>query len=58
MMLPYCDEAYVTKLDYAYDADTFFPNLDEMEDWYLAEESDEQTFFDIEYTFRIYKRRK
>lgn len=58
MMLPYCDEAYVTKLDYAYDADTFFPNLDEMEDWYLAEESDEQTFFDIEYTFRTYKRRK
>ncbi|MDO4941376.1 MAG: dihydrofolate reductase [Lachnospiraceae bacterium] len=57
MMLPYCDTAYVTKLDYAYDADTFFPNLDKMEDWYLAEESEEQTFFDIEYTFRVYKKR-
>lgn len=57
MMLPYCDTAYVTKLDYAYDADTFFPNLDKLEEWYLAEESEEQTFFDIEYTFRVYKKK-
>ena len=33
MMLPYCDTAYVTRLDYAYDADTYFPDLDEMEEW-------------------------
>jgi dihydrofolate reductase len=57
MMLPYCDTAYVTKLDYAYDADTYFPNLDKMEDWELTEESEEQTFFDIEFTFRTYKRK-
>jgi dihydrofolate reductase len=57
MMLPYCDTAYVTKLDYAYDADTFFPNLDQMEDWEIVEESEEQTFFDIEFTFRTYKRK-
>ena len=35
MMLPYCTEAYVTKTDHAYDADTYFPNLDEEEDWIL-----------------------
>jgi dihydrofolate reductase len=57
MMLPYCDTAYVTKLDYTYDADTFFPNLDQMEDWEIVEESEEQTFFDIEFTFRTYKRK-
>jgi dihydrofolate reductase len=57
MMLPYCDTAYVTKLDYAYDADTFFPNLDQTEDWEIVEESEEQTFFDIEFTFRTYKRK-
>lgn len=57
MMLPYCDTAYVTKMDYAYDADTFFPNLDEMDDWEIVEESDEQTYFDIEYYFRTYKRK-
>ena len=29
-MLPYCDLAHVTKIDYAYQADTYFPNLDEL----------------------------
>ena len=58
MMLPYCDTAYVTKLDYAYDADTYFPNLDEMEDWEMVEEGEEQTYFDIEYYFRTYRRKK
>lgn len=57
MMLPYCDTAYVTKLDYAYDADTYFPNLDEMDDWVLSEEGEEETYFDIEYTFRTYRRK-
>ncbi len=28
-MLPYCDVAHVTKIDFAYEADSFFPNLDE-----------------------------
>lgn len=56
-LLPYCEEAYVTKIDYAYQADRYFPNLDEMEDWELAEEGEEQTFFDIEYYFNKYKRR-
>lgn len=57
MMLPYCDTAYVTKLDYAYDADTFFPDLDKLDEWFLEEESEEETFFDIEYTFRVYKKK-
>ena len=56
-LLPYCDEAYVTRIDYAYQADRFFPNLDEMEDWELVREGEEQTFFDIEYYFNIYKRK-
>ena len=36
-LLPMCDVAHVTKICHAYEADTWFPNLDEMEDWYLAE---------------------
>ena len=33
-LLPYCDTAYVTKIDHAFpDADTFFPNLDEDPAW-------------------------
>lgn len=55
-MLPYCKTAFVTKIDHAYDADTFFPNLDEMEDWKLTGISEEQTYFDLEYVFARYER--
>ena len=27
-LLPYCDTAHVTKIDFAYEADSYFPNLD------------------------------
>ncbi len=56
-MLPYCNTAHITKIDYAYAADTYFPNLDQMEDWVLAEESDEQTYYDLTYTFCRYERK-
>ena len=58
MMLPYCDTAYVTRIDMAYQADTFFHNLDEDPEWELVEESDEQTCFDIEFTFTTYRRKQ
>ena len=32
-LLPYCDTAYVTKVRCTPLSDTFFPNLDESEDW-------------------------
>ena len=56
-LLPFCDTAYITKIDYAYQADAFFPDLDADAAWEIAEESEEQTCFDIEYTFRTYVRR-
>ena len=56
-MLPYCNTAYVTYINQAYSADTFIPNLDKEVDWVLADESDENTYFDIEYFFRTYKRK-
>ena len=55
-LLPYCDEAYVTKIDFAYEADTYFPNLDQMPEWEMVEES-EQTYFDLEFTFTRYERK-
>ncbi|MBO4835411.1 MAG: dihydrofolate reductase [Lachnospiraceae bacterium] len=57
-MLNYCDEAYVTFIDYAYQADTYFPNLDKMAEWVMVAESEEQTHFDIVYYYRQYVRRK
>ena len=55
-LLPYCDEALVTKIDHSYEADSYFPNLDELPEWKMVEESDEQTYFDLTYAFTKYKR--
>ena len=57
-MLPYCDTAHVTKIDRAYEADTYFPNLDEMDDWEITADSDEQVYFDLTYHFLKYERKK
>ena len=57
-LLPYCDTAHVTKIDFAYEADSYFPNLDEMPEWKVTTESDEQTYFDLEYSFMKYERIK
>ena len=56
MMLPYCDTVFVTKIDRAFQADTFFPNLDEMEEWQMTEEGEEQTCFDLEFRFTKYEK--
>lgn len=55
--LPLCEEAYVTRIDFAYQADCHFPNLDEMEEWEMYEEGEEETFFSIEYYFNKYRRK-
>lgn len=56
-LLPYCDVALVTKIDFAFEADTHFPNLDEDPEWEITAASDEQTYFDLEYTFVKYERK-
>ncbi|MFI3237031.1 MAG: dihydrofolate reductase [Lachnospiraceae bacterium] len=56
--LPYCDTAHVTKIEHTYQSDSFFPNLDEDEDWEITADSDEQTYFDIPYYFLKYTRKK
>lgn len=52
----YCDEAFITFLDYEYDADAFFPNLDKEEGWKKVEVGEEQTYFDIVFRFNRYIR--
>lgn len=54
--LPWCDVAHVTRLDHAYEADAWFPNLDEDPDWELTGQSEEKTYFDLEFTFCRYER--
>ena len=56
-LLPYCDAAYITKVHVTPESDTFFPNLDEMEDWYVAERLMSGEENGIGYEMLLYKRR-
>lgn len=55
--LPDTNVIHATKIDYEYQADAFFENLDENEDFYIAADSDEQYCFDIVYSFLRYERK-
>lgn len=56
-LLPYCDVCHITKINKTYAADRYFPNLDDMPEWEITGESDEQTYFDLEYVFQKYERK-
>ena len=43
-LLDDCDVAHITKIDYAFEADAYFPNLDEMPEWKITQDSEEQTY--------------
>ena len=54
MLYKYCDTAHVTRINYSYQADKYFPDIDKDDNWSVAADSDEQTYFDIEYYFYKY----
>lgn len=54
-LVQYCDTAIITFIDNAFEADAYFPNLEKDENWRMTAESEEQTYFSLEYTFREYK---
>lgn len=54
--LPYCDKAYITKVDREFCADAFFPDLDENKEWKISVEGEEQTYFDNTFSFLTYER--
>lgn len=55
-MLPWCDTAYVTKLDITPESDTFFPNLDKAPDWTLEQELQSGEEAGIAYRMLRYRR--
>lgn len=57
-LLDECDVAHITKIDFAYDADAYFPNLDQNPNWEITGDSEEQTYFDLEYYFYRYEKKK
>ena len=56
--LDYCHVAHVTKINYSYDADTYFPNLDDKDGWKIQGISEEYTYHDLDYKFYKYVNKK
>ena len=52
-MLPYCDTAFITKVDSDAEADTYFENLDELSNWQCVSEVKAEDTHPI--TFCTYK---
>ena len=56
-LLPFCDRVYVTKIYKSHEqVDTYFPNLDELDDWAPASCGPIQTYKDLTYQFWQYDR--
>ena len=56
-MLPYCDTAYITKVHTTTESDTYFPNLDEDGQWYIAQTLQSGEENGISYEMLLYKRK-
>ncbi len=54
-LLPYCSEAFVTKIEKIYKADKFFVNLDEDERWKLIFAGELQSYNNIRYSLTKFK---
>ena len=47
-LLPYCEKVYVTKINKSHEnIDTYFPNLDELDEWTLGESSEVYEYNDF-----------
>ena len=58
MLLDECDTAYITKMDAKFEADAFFPNLDEQEGWEITSDSGEKRHGDLKFRFLTYQNRR
>jgi dihydrofolate reductase len=56
-LLPYCTIVYVTRLERTFEADTYFPDLDESEEFALTAKSDRKEHEGLGYCFCEYTRR-
>ena len=57
-LINYCEKAYVTKINTVKKADTFFPNIDDMNNWELIGATEPKTDNNLEYSFLEYKNNK
>jgi dihydrofolate reductase len=57
MFLPYCDDVYVTRIQETYDADKYFPNLDQSDSFVKTWQSDMIEEKGVQYRFEKYSRK-
>ena len=57
LLLPCCDTVHMTRIDRAYEADAYFPDLESSGEWEMTAKSDEQSYFDTTYHFIKYERK-
>lgn len=55
-LLPYCDRAYITKIDRAWSADSFFPDLDADPAWQVTEEGEALEHEGLTFRYVTYER--
>lgn len=56
LLLPYCSEAFVTKIHHSFPADKYFTNIDQDDSWHLVSESEKQIEDGIVYTYTKYEK--
>ena len=55
--LPICDKVYLTKIMVSHEnVDTYFPNIELMDNWKCIEQSEIKQYNDISYQFKTYSR--
>lgn len=56
-LLPICDKVYLTKIMISHEnVDTYFPNIELMDNWKCIEQSEIKQYNDISYQFKTYSR--
>lgn len=56
-LLPICDKVYLTKIMVSHEnVDTYFPNIELMDNWKCVEQSEIKQYNDISYQFKTYSR--
>lgn len=55
-LLPYCEKVYVTKIHKTFDADAFFPALDDLDGWRVTDQEEPQEENGVAFSYVTYER--
>ena len=53
-LLPYCSEVYVTRFEKEFEADRYFPDIDQQENWVLVSKSAQSNFGEMNFRYLKY----